>query len=548
MNDALKIDDLPLWLGMLEKVVDHSTNMVVITDRERRIRWVNATYSRVTGWSLPECIGKHPRELVHGPQTSPVERSRLAALMQLGQSISNFELVNHKKSGEPYHVALNIEPIRDANGEVCAYLSIQSDITERRQQERHTAELKQRLEVAQRLARLGRIDTEVDTGRPRWSSEVFRILGMEPDEVPRAFEGLLAFAVPDDVADLRRNLAAKVEAGEDIDVEFRVVGLQGQLRWVRCCGVPACAGGRCESPRSWSVQDITLYKARLEEKRQRNEELNQLVLARTRKLEESNRALEEFSYALSHDLRSPVRHVAGFAQMIRENLSTGSVNECLSFCDRITQATGRMQNLIEGMLSFARMGNDGLNIERVHLDAMLREVVAGLHDDAGLRDIAWRIAPDLPAIHGDAVLLREVWVNLLDNALKYTGHRAVSEVEIGWHPHQEGLVFFVRDNGIGFDPAHAEKLFGMFQRLHSEPHIGGEGIGLALVRRIVESHGGRIWATSRVDQGATFYFFLPSRTESSLDELDADLDTDWPAPSEVPGLGLQGKEADRQRA
>ncbi|PKP37534.1 MAG: hypothetical protein CVT97_05305 [Bacteroidetes bacterium HGW-Bacteroidetes-14] len=277
MNDARAIDDLTLWLGMLEKVVDGSTNMVVVTDRERRIKWVNATYSRVTGWSLPECIGKRPGELLHGPQTSPVERSRLAVLMRQGQSVSNFELVNHKKSGEPYHVALNIEPIRDAHGEVCAYLSIQSDITERRQQERHTAELKQRLEVAQRLARLGRIDTEVESGRPRWSSEVFRILGMAPDGEPRDFEGLLAFAMPEDVADLRRSLAARVEAGEDIDLEFRVIGLQGQQCWVRCRAVPDCADGRCESPRSWSVQDITLYKARLEEKRQRNEELNQLV-------------------------------------------------------------------------------------------------------------------------------------------------------------------------------------------------------------------------------------------------------------------------------
>ena len=524
MNPALKIDDLSLWLSMLEKVVDGSTNMVVVTDRERRIRWVNATYSRVTGWSLPECIGKRPRELLHGTQTSAEELSRLAALLQQGLSVSNFELVNYKKSGEPYHVALNIEPIRDVNGEVCAYLSIQSDITERRQQEWHTAELKQRLEVAQRLARLGRIDTEVATGRPRWSSEVFRILGMEPDEVPREFEGLLAFAVPEDVGDLRRSMETRIESGKDIDLEFRVIGLHGRLRWVRCRGVPARADGRFEQPRSWSVQDITLYKVRLEEKRQRNEELNQLVLARTRKLEESNRALEEFSYALSHDLRSPLRHVAGFAHLVKESLANGAVDASLTYCDKIMHAASRMQNLIEGLLSFARMGRQGLNVERVDLDAMLREVVVGLQDDAGLRNIAWRIAPDLPAIQGDAVLLREVWINLLDNALKYTGHRDISEVEIGWLPYPDGPVFFVRDNGIGFDPEHAQKLFGMFQRLHREPQFKGEGIGLALVRRIVESHGGRIWATSKPGQGATFYLLLPNEPDSVVPSHGSELE------------------------
>lgn len=531
MKQTQDIDDLSLWLGMLEKVVDGSTNMVVVTDREHRIKWVNATYSRVTGWSMSECIGRRPGELLHGPQTCPVERSRLAALMREGQSVSGFELVNHKKSGEPYHVALNIEPIRDMNGEVCAYLSIQSDITERRQQERHTVELKQRLEVAQRLARLGRIDTELATGRLRWSSEVYRILGMAPDEAPRGFEDLLGFAVAEDVVDLRHSLPNRVAAGGDIDAEFRVIGLQGQQRWVRCRGVPVEADGRWAAPRSWSVQDITLYKARLEQKRQRNDELNQMVLASTRKLEESNRVLEEFSSVLSHDLRLPLRQVAGFAQLIRENLAAGSVDDCLTYCDRITQVADRMQNLMEGMLSFSRLGRDGLSIDAVDLDAMLRELVSGLQDDlGGLRNIDWRIAPDLPSVQGDPMLLREVWVNLMDNAVKYSGQRDISRVEIGWHPHADGQVFFVRDNGIGFDPEHAHKLFGMFQRLHREPQYQGEGIGLALVRRIVESHGGRIWATSKVGQGATFYFLLPHGVDSAEP-------SDWGVVERVSGAG-----------
>jgi len=222
--------------------------------------------------------------------------------------------------------------------------------------------------------------------------------------------------------------------------------------------------------------------------------------------------------------------VAGFAHLIKENVVAGSVDGCTTHCDRIMRAAGKMQNLIDGLLSFARMGREGLNIERVELGAMLHDVMADLHDDTGLRNITWRIASDLPTVQGDAVLLREVWINLLDNALKYSGHRDISEVEIGWYPHQDGQVFFVRDNGIGFDPEHAQKLFGMFQRLHREPQFKGEGIGLALVRRIVESHGGRIWATSKVDQGATFYFLLPNGADSIVP-------SDWGEVDKVRSIG-----------
>lgn len=537
LNHALGIDDLSVWLGMLQKIVDDSTNMVVVTDAERRIKWVNATYTRTTGWTLEECAGKRPRELLHGPATDTADLSRLANLLRQKVSVSNFELVNYKKSGEPYHVSLNIEPIHDSAGAVYAYLSIQSDITERRQLELRTIELSQRLEVAQRLARLGRIETDLASGRSRWSSEVYRILGMSPDETPRGFDDLLAFAHPEDLPALERATGASNGRGDEVELEFRVVGVHGGRRWVRCRGVPLLDGGGYRAPVVWSVQDITLYKERLEEKRLRNEVLNQLVLARTRKLEESNRALEEFSYALSHDLRTPLRHVVGFAELLKEELGSGSFDACAPYCDRILGAAGKMQRLIEGMLSFARFGRDGLRVAPIDLAELIRDVVAGLASDAGPSEIRWRIEQGLPTVQGDPVLMREVWVNLLGNALKYSGHRDISEIEVGWHAHPEGWVLFVRDNGVGFDPAQADKLFGMFQRLHRSGRFPGEGIGLALVRRIVESHGGRIWATSRVDQGATFYFFLPATVGGGAEP--GDLDANGTPPGESPTLELK---------
>lgn len=508
--DMLEIDDLTLWLNMLEKIADSSSNMVVVTDRERRIRWVNATYTRVTGWQLGECVGKRPKDILHGPQTRAEDLARLAAILRSGSSVANFELVNYRRTGEPYRVSMNIEPIRDSRGEVYAYLSLQSDVTERHRQTQETAELKQRLEIAQRLARLGRIEAQPDGQACRWSTEVFRILGKEPDEAPRGFAQLLRFADPQDVRAQGLDQPALYAAGEEVDVEFRVEGANGR-RWVRCRGRPHWDGQAFGEPLAWSVQDITLYKLSLEEKRLRNEQLNRLVQERTRQLEESNRALEDFSYALSHDLRTPLRHVMSFAELLREDLQAGQTGSCIRHLEKIGQAARRMQLLIEGMLDFARLGQQALRWGPVDQAALVRELVADMEGTDTGKAVDWCIAPDLPVIQADEVLLREVWANLLENAVKYSAMRDVIRVQVSWQADDEAWTFSVRDNGVGFDPQTATKLFGMFQRLHRDDLFKGTGIGLALARKIVECHGGTIWAVSQPGQGAEFSFSVPLR-------------------------------------
>jgi PAS domain S-box-containing protein len=502
-------NDLTLWLSVLEKIVDTSTNMVVLTDAERRIKWVNATYTRVTGWTPPECIGKRPAELLHGPETSAEDRAHLARMLASGEAVRDFELVNYRKNGEPYRVCLSIEAIRDDGGKVSAYLSIQSDVTDRHRQQLNAIELRQQLEAAQRLARMGRIEVDAVSGLSSWSSEVFRIVGMVPDQKHRAFADLLAFAHSEDVRALGLDSPSLYESGNEVDVEFRVQAGRGR-HWVRCRGVPVPHAGGFRAPSSWSVQDITLYKSRLEEKHLLNEKLNSLVQARTRLLEESNQALEDFSYALSHDLRTPLRHVASFAELMAEEVRGGNVESCLRYCEKISQSARKMQELIGGMLSFAQLGRQGLNIEPVDVQAMVREVVAEVERGIPHRRIDWDIDEDLPSVRADHVLLRAVWTNLLDNAVKYSSRREKIHVRVGGQALTDGWEFFVQDNGAGFDPQHAHMLFGMFQRLHRDDQFIGTGVGLALVRRIVESHGGFIKAVSRPDEGASFHFFLPA--------------------------------------
>ncbi len=516
-------EDVLRRLQMLEMIVENTSNMVVVTDESRRITWVNPAYTRITGWSLSECIGRRPSELLHGPLTDSETVSRLAQLLRTPQPVRDFELLNHKRSGEPYWVQLNIEPIRDAQGRVTSYVSIQTDITERKKRELQTADLQKRLELAQRLARLGRIEVDAETGRSRWTSEIFRILGRESDNQPRGMEEFLACVHPQDSEMARKVLAQALADGAEIDAEFRVLTASGARRWVRCRGVPHQGHNGFEWPLTLTVQDITLYKNLIEQRHRRNEDLNRQVQIRTRQLEEAYGSLEEFSYALSHDLRTPLRHIAGFAELLKEDITTGGGQNARAYCEKIIGAAAQMRNLIDGMLSFARMGRKGMNVSQVDMAGLVHEVTSALAIDWGVKAPRWRIQPGMPVVQGDPVLLREVWVNLLENALKYSSCRDVIEVEVGWEPQEEGLVFHVRDNGIGFAPEQAGRLFGMFQRLHNDGRFPGAGIGLALVRRIVEHHGGRIWAESQPDQGATFHVFLPARLPmAQLDEQTAE--------------------------
>jgi PAS domain S-box-containing protein len=502
-------DDVIRRLQMLEMIVENTSNMVVVTDEARRITWVNSAYSRITGWALEECVGRRPGELLHGPQTNEQSLARLRAMLRQKQAVRDFELLNYKRSGEPYWVSLNIQPIQDAAGRLTCYVSIQTDITERKKREMLMADLQHRLELAQRLARLGRIEHDEETGRSRWTSEIYRILGRERDDEERDAQAFMAHAHPQDRPGVQAALDEALRTGDEIDVEFRVIHASGASRWVRCWGVPRAGAQAFALPLTFSVQDVTLYKNLIEERQRRNEDLNQQVRLRTLQLEEAYGSLEEFSYALSHDLRTPLRHIAGFAELLKEKVSAGDGQGGLPYCDRIIRAAVQMRNLIDGMLSFARLGRKGMKVQTVDTAALVDDLRATLAIDAGTKQLRWHIQPGLPSVQGDQVLLREVWVNLLDNAVKYASHREVIEIEVGWRALPDGTEFHVRDNGVGFQPGQAERLFSMFQRLHSDPRFEGAGIGLALVRRIVEHHGGRIRADARPDEGATFYLFLP---------------------------------------
>ncbi len=242
------------------------------------------------------------------------------------------------------------------------------------------------------------------------------------------------------------------------------------------------------------------------------DDLEARVLARTAELDAANKELEAFSYSVSHDLRAPLRHMTGFAQMLGERAGTTLDDEGRRYLRTITTAATRMGRLIDDLLSFSRMGRTQLLRSRVRLGALVEDVRAEVSAAAPGREIVWSIDPALPDVEADPAMLRVALVNLLSNAVKYTSTRPRAEITVGTQPAEEGrTVLFVRDNGVGFDPQYAHKLFGVFQRLHRLDEFEGTGIGLANVRRVIHRHGGETWAEGSPDGGAAFYISLPGK-------------------------------------
>jgi K+-sensing histidine kinase KdpD len=255
----------------------------------------------------------------------------------------------------------------------------------------------------------------------------------------------------------------------------------------------------------------------LEQRKHREDEIRKLnneLAKRARDLETSNNELESFAYSVSHDLRAPLRHVVGYSELLQRQASSLLDEKSRRFMQTILESSKRMGNLIDDLLAFSRLGRTETKKTLVSLDQLVKEVIAEIGQDTTGRDIVWNIHP-LPVCYGDRSMLRLVIVNLLSNAVKFTRMRAQAEIEIGSVDGENEVEVFVRDNGAGFDMQYADKLFGVFQRLHLPEEFEGTGIGLATVRRIIHRHGGEVRAEGGVDQGATLYFSVPTAQDAA---------------------------------
>jgi PAS domain S-box-containing protein len=302
---------------------------------------------------------------------------------------------------------------------------------------------------------------------------------------------------------------------EDIRAELlRTNRWEGELKKTKADGTQVVVASRWSLRRDEQERPVAILETNnnITERKRREEEiqgLNQELAKRSAELESINKELEAFAYSISHDLRAPLRHMAGYTELLQKKASSVVDEKSNHYMAMILDSAKRMGNLIDDLLAFSRIGRVETQKTPFNLTQLVKEALSEVRQDTEGRNIAWKIGT-LPDFYGDRSMLRLVLVNLLSNAIKFTRTRPQAEIEIGSaNGNGDELIVFVRDNGVGFDMKYVNKLFGVFQRLHQAQEFEGTGIGLATVQRIIHRHGGKVWAEGVIDSGATFYFSAP---------------------------------------
>lgn len=454
-------------------------------------------------------------------------------------------------TGAPFHLSHRLllpdgrMKVLDVKGQIEGHpdgrrtsaLGTMQDITDQKQAEEALRASRARLAEAQALAHLGNWELELGTGRLVWSEEIYRIFGLEPERFGASYDAFLAAIHPEDRELVQRTFQTSVDTHTPYYVTHRLLLPDGTLKYVEERGQTIYDAEGTPERSLGTVQDITeLMKAEdelrrllraadqsrrallslLEDQRASDAEVRRLnadlelrVAERTRELALANQELEAFAYSVSHDLRAPLRHMDGFLGLLARHLGEGLDPKGVHYLQVAQKAAVRMGQLVDGLLSFSRLGRTELRRVSVDMDALVASLLEEFRPECAGRSVTWQIGA-LPVLQGDPTLLRLVLQNLIGNALKFTRTRSEAHLAIRALDGLDGEVgLAIQDNGVGFDPTYTHKLFGVFQRLHREDEFEGTGIGLANVHRIITRHGGRIWAEGALDAGATFHFAFP---------------------------------------
>jgi PAS domain S-box-containing protein len=474
-------------------LLDLTNDAIFVRNAEGKILYWNRGAERLYGWTKDEVRGKTTHAVLRTEFPTPLEQ---IVAETAEKSYWEGELVHYRKEGSKIIVSSRWLPRRDPAGNMTSILEINRDITQQRQDEEKFRNLLESAPDAMVIVdKAGQIQLV--------NAQTEKVFGYSREELvgcnvellmPRRFherhirdreaysESPHARAMG-----LGLELFGRRKDGSEFPVEISLSPLQ------------TSEGALISS----AVRDVSLRRRTEEQIRKLNAELKQKVT----ELSLVNRELESFSYSVSHDLRAPLRHIDGFTRILIEEHAAEFSGEAKGYLDRVLKAVTHTGQLVDDLLNLARIGRKEIDRKTVALTNIVRQAMASVPVEKERGEIEWRIEP-LPEVNCDPGLMELVFTNLLANAVKFTRTRQFAVIEVG-SLHNDGAdIFFVRDNGVGFDPKYADKLFGVFQRLHRQEEFEGTGVGLATVQRIIHRHGGEVWAESELGRGTTFFFTL----------------------------------------
>jgi PAS domain S-box-containing protein len=496
--------------SMFRDLLESAPDAMVIVNQEGCIVLANGQAEKLFGYPRAEMLGQ-PVELLI-PQRfrgqHAAERSAYTASPRHRAMESGLNLSCRRKDGTEFPAEIGLSPIETSEGRMIS--SAIRDVTDRRVAEQTLRESEERLKLTLESGRVGvwELDIAADTSvRSLRHDEIFGYSSPIPEWGVKRF---MTHVLPEDLESVKASLE-EAYSTDNFSMECRIRWADQSVHWISAQGrVYRDDQGKPARMRG-VITDVT-------ERKQAEEALERqrIELARSvAELAAVNKELESFSYSVSHDLRAPLRHIGGFAQILKDDHGPGLSDEIMRLVDRILHSTNHMGHLVDDLLNLARIGRQGLTLRKANLEDVVRQSMGELPAEAETRNIEWRIEP-LPEMVCDKGLLKLVFTNLLSNAVKFTRNRELAVIEVGVAKSDGTTTIFVRDNGAGFDPKYADKLFGAFQRLHRQEDFEGTGVGLAIVQRIINRHGGKIWAESQPDCGTTFYFTLSPHVGSAV--------------------------------